>query len=108
MMREKILGRQWQYPLFGQLVGTWRAHDKDAVRSLDDRGAVGYLLDIDIWQSGTTRIMQDGIVIKGLAPKQLDPSRYHINPRTDLSKLEQGMPWRSIQDEFGKFKMDQS
>ena len=48
--------------------------------------------------------MQDGIVIKGLAPKQLDPLRYHINPRTDLSKLEQGIAWRTIKDEFGKFK----
>ena len=103
-MREKVPGRQWQYPLFGQLMGIWRSHDKDQIKSLDDRGAVGYLLDIDIWQSGTTRIMQDGIVVKGLAPKPLDPSRYHINPNTDLSKLEQGMPWRSIKDECSKFK----
>ena len=82
----------------------WRAHDKDQVKSLDDRGAVGYLLDINIWQSGTTRIMQDGIVVKGSAPKLLDPLRHNINPRTDLSKLEEGMPWRAIKDEFGKFK----
>ena len=50
-------------------------------------------------------MMQDGIVVKALAPKLLDPCRYHINPRTDLSKLEEeGMPWRTIKDEFGKFK----
>ena len=60
----KVLGRPWQYPLFGQLVGIWTGHDKDQAKSLDDRGAVGYLLDIDIWQSGATRIMEDGIVIK--------------------------------------------
>ena len=48
--------------------------------------------------------MQDGIVVKGLAPKPLDPLRYHINPQTDLSKLEQDMPSRNIQDEFGKFR----
>ena len=60
MMREKVLGRPWQYPLFGQLVGIWKGRDKDQAKSLDDRGAVGHLLDIDIWQSGTTRIMQDG------------------------------------------------
>ena len=47
--------------------------------------------------------MQDGVVIKGLAPRRLDPSRYHLNPNTDLNELEKGMPWRSIQDEFGKF-----
>ena len=48
--------------------------------------------------------MQDGIVVKGLAPKLLDPCRSHINPRADLSKLEEGVPWRTIKDEFGKFK----
>ena len=48
--------------------------------------------------------MQDGVVVKGLAPKRLDPARYLINPSTDLSELEKGMPWRTIQDEFRKFK----
>ena len=43
-------------------------------------------------------------MVKGSAPKALDPLRYHINPRTDLNKLEEGMPWRTIKDEFGKFK----
>ena len=90
--------------IWRQLVGIWRSHDKAQAKSLDDRGSVGYLLDIDIWQSGTTRIMQDGVVIKGLAPRRLDPCRYHLNPSTDLKELEKGMPWRSIQDEFGKFK----
>ena len=205
-MREKVLGREWPYPLFGQLVGIWKSHDEAQAKSLDDRVSVGYLLVIDIWQSGTTRIMQDGVVIKGLGtttsriyletnlasrwegvrlprasgkspdfpgsspnfpgsfsatspgssltvelnsnpevprkfpklprkfPKtspevpglprrsasfsgkpdtlsrltktfsDLDPCRYHLNPSSDLDELEKGMPWRSIQDEFGKFK----
>ena len=60
-------------------------------KSLDDRGVVGYFFNIDLWQSGTARVMQDGIVVKGLAPKPLDPVRYLVNPRTDLSKLDQGM-----------------
>ena len=51
----------------------WKSHDKAQAKSLDDRGSVGYLLDIDTWQSGTTRIMQDGIVVKGRAPRLLDP-----------------------------------
>ena len=85
MMREKVLGREWPYPLFGQLVGIWKSHDKAQAKSLDDRGCVGYLLDIDIWQSGTTRIMQDGVVVKGLAPRRLDPARYYINPPTRVS-----------------------
>ena len=103
-MREKVLGREWPYPLFGQLVGIRKSHDKAQAKSLDDRGCVGYLLDKDIWQSGTTRIMQDGAVIKGLAPRRLGPARYHLSPSTDLNELEKGMPWRTIQDEFGKFK----
>ena len=75
MMREKVLGREWTYPLFGQLVGIWKSPDKAQAKSLDDRGSVGYLLVNDVWQSGTTRVMQDGIVVKRLAPKLLDPSR---------------------------------
>ena len=100
----QVLGREGSYPLFGQLVSIWKSHEKAQAKSLDDRGSVGYFPDIDVWQSGTTRIMQDGNVVKGLAPKLLDPSRYHLNPRTDLNELEKGMPWRTIKDEFGKFK----
>ena len=44
MMRERVLGREWTYPLFGQLVGIWKSHDKAQAKSLDDRGSVGYLL----------------------------------------------------------------
>ena len=56
VMREKVLGREWPHPLFGQLVGIWKSHDKTQTKSLDDRGSVGYLLDIDVWQSGTTPV----------------------------------------------------
>ena len=49
-----------------------------------------------------------GVVVKGLAPKLFDPSRYHLNPRTDLNELEKGMPWHTIKDEFGKVQMDRS
>ena len=75
MMREKVLGREWPHPLFGQLVGIWKSHDKAQAKSLDDRGCVGYLLDIDIWQRGTTRIMQDGVAVKGLAPRRLESGK---------------------------------
>ena len=103
-MREKVLGRQWQYPLFCQFVGIWESHHKTLAKSLGDRGSIGYFLDIDVWQSGTTRIMQDGIMVKGLGPMLLNPCKYHINPRTDLEKLEKGLLWRTIKDQFGKFK----
>ena len=78
--------------------------DKDQAKSLDDRGVVGCLLDIDIWQRGTTRLVQDGIMVKGLAPKPLYPLRYHVNPRCDFSDLEKGLPWRTVQDEFSKHR----
>ena len=104
MMRERVLGREWTYPLFGQLVGIWKSHDKAQAKSLDDRGSVGYLLDVDIWQSGATRIMQDGVVIRGLAPRRLDPGRYQLTAGPALDDLEKNMPWRSIKDELGKFK----
>ena len=81
MMREEVLGRTWSWPLFGQLVGIWRGQDKDQATSLDDGGAFGYLLDIDIWQSSTTRITQDAMVVKGLSPQPLDTMRYHVNRR---------------------------
>ena len=48
--------------------------------------------------------MQDGVVIKGLAPKRLDPGRYQLTAGPALDDLEKNMPWRSIQDELGKFK----
>ena len=48
--------------------------------------------------------MQDGVVIKGLAPKRLDPGRYQLTAGLTLDDLEKTMPWRSIQDELGKFK----
>ena len=48
--------------------------------------------------------MQDGVVIKGLAPRRLDPCRYQLTAGPALDDLEKNMPWRSIQDEFGKFK----
>ena len=90
-------------PTFWTTCWRLKGHDKDQAKSLNDSGVVGYLLDIDIWQSGTTRIMQDGMVVKGLAPKPLDPLRYHVNPWCDLNELEKVMPWRIVQDEFGKF-----
>ena len=55
--------REWPHPLFGQLVGRWKSRDKAQAKSLGDRGSIGYLLDI--WQSGTTCITQDGVVVKG-------------------------------------------
>ena len=50
MMREQVLGREWPHTLLGQLVGIWKSHDKAQAKSLDDRGSVGYLLNIGSMQ----------------------------------------------------------
>ena len=52
----------------------------------------------------TNKKIQDGVVIKGLAPRRLDPCRYQLTAGPTLDDLEKNTPWRSIQDEFGKFK----
>ena len=43
-------------------------------------------------------------MIKGLAPKRLDPSRYQLTVSPSHEEPEANMPWRSIRDELGKFK----
>ena len=48
--------------------------------------------------------MKDDVVIKGLAPRRLDPCRYHLTADSTLDDMEKNMPWRSIQDEFRKYK----
>ena len=46
-----------------------------------------------------------GLSSKVLHPRFLIPLyRYRLNPRADLNELEKGMPWRTVKDEFGKFK----
>ena len=92
-LEPKIRNRDFYY---GQLVGVWKSHDKVQAKSLDDRGSVGYLLDIDIWQSGTTRIMQDGVVIKGLAPRRLDPCRYELTAGPTLDDLEKNIASKQV------------
>ena len=61
-------------------------------RVFDDRGAAGKLLDIHIWQSQTTTILENGVVTKGLRPQLLDPARYLINPEMDLNESQKGIP----------------
>ena len=100
MMREKVVGRIWKYPLFGQLVGIWRGHDKASIK----RGAIGKLLDIDIWESQTTRILVGDAVVKGLSPQQLDPSRYQLSHGHDMDADREAMPWRAFKDAVGKYK----
>ena len=40
----------------------------------------------------------------GLFPKPLDLVGYHVHLKNDLTDLEKGMPWQSVQDEFGKYR----
>ena len=82
MMREKLLNC-WVALRHGHcLVNWWESGEPQQGhhKSSDNRGAMGYLLDIDIWQRQTTKILQDGVVIKGLRPQPLEPAQYRVNP----------------------------
>ena len=50
---------------------------------------------IQLWSDGTQRTVS--------ALKQQEAG-HRASCGSDLTKLGQGMPWRTIQDEFGKFK----
>eukprot|EP00971_Amphidinium_carterae_P100108 1979518-Amphidinium_carterae.1 len=73
MQRAKLLQRGWDMPVFGELVAIWRSHDKESVKSLEARGALGRLLSIDYFGSGETLILTDkGKLMKGLKPRPMD------------------------------------
>ena len=68
MMREKVLGRPWQYPLsLDNLLTFGKDMTKIKLISLEDRQAMGYRLHIDMWQSGTTRVIGRRSSVEGLS-----------------------------------------
>ena len=86
----------WEDPK--QHVGTSCTHDKAQIRSLDPRAAIGQPLEIVLWRSETTRVLVEGVVVKGLGPRKLDPLRYKLYQ--DQSALPPSdLPWRPI-DEY--------
>ena len=75
MLRHKALGFTWNLPAFGEEVGMWRSQDKKLIKSAQQRGAIGRLIEVTPWQNGTTSLiakgsdLQDPEIIHGLQPK---------------------------------------
>ena len=75
MLRHKALGFTWNTPAFGEEVGMWRSQDKKLIKSANNRGAIGRLIEVTPWQNGTTSLvakgsdLQDPVIIQGLQPK---------------------------------------
>ena len=75
MLRHKALGFSWNMPAFGEEVGMWRSQDKKLIKSANNRGAIGRLIEVTPWQNGTTSLiakgsdLQDPEIIHGLQPK---------------------------------------
>ena len=62
-------------PAFGEEVGIWRSQDKKLIKSANNRGAIGRLIEVTPWQNGTTLLIAKGSdlqnpeIIHGLQPK---------------------------------------
>ena len=75
LLRHKALGFTWNMPAFGEEVGMWRSQDKKLIKSAQNRGAIGQLIEVNPWQNGTTLLIakgsdvQDPEIIPGLQPK---------------------------------------
>eukprot|EP00971_Amphidinium_carterae_P298189 5925283-Amphidinium_carterae.2 len=64
-----LLGLDWSLPIFGELVAIWRSHDKDGIKSLGTRVALGRLLSVDYFGSGKTIILTETKRLVGLKPR---------------------------------------
>ena len=75
MLRHKALGFTWNMPAFGKEVGLWRSQDKKLIKSANNRGAIGRLIEVTPWQNGTTSLiakgsdLQEPEIIQGLQTK---------------------------------------
>ena len=75
MLRHKALGFSWNMSAFGEEVGIWRSQDKKLIKSANNRGAIGRLIEVTPWQNGTTSLiakgsdLQDPEITHGLQPK---------------------------------------
>eukprot|EP00971_Amphidinium_carterae_P181521 3601302-Amphidinium_carterae.2 len=58
----------------------WRSHDKNGIKSLETRGALGRLLSVDYFGSGETLILTDvNHLVKGLKPRAMDENILRIS-----------------------------
>ena len=89
MLRHKALGFSWNMPAFGEEVGMWRSQDKKLIKSANNRGVIGRLIEVTPWQNGTTSLiakgsdLQDPEIIHGLQPKTVAVECLRLSePRT--------------------------
>ena len=115
MLRHKALGFPWNLPAFGEEVGIWRSQDKKLIKSANNRGAIGRLIEVTPWQNGTTSLiakgsdLQDPEIIYGLQPKTVAVECLRLAaPRTIPSGWTKpaldvlARQWTSIQTPEGK------
>ena len=55
--QHKALGLGWSFPAFGERVGVWKVQDREKLKTLDPRGAVGRLLTVAPWRNGVCSIL---------------------------------------------------
>ena len=86
MLRHKALGFPWNMPAFGEEVGMWRSQDKKLIKSAQNRGAIGRLIEVTPWQNGTTLLiakgsdLQDLEITQGLQPKTVAVDCLRLSP----------------------------
>ena len=49
-----------EHAAFGEEVGMWRSQDKKLIKSANNRGAIGRLIEVTPWQNGTTSLIAKG------------------------------------------------
>ena len=88
-LRHKALGFSWNMPAFGEEVGMLRSQDKKLIKSANNRGAIGRLIEVTPWQNGTTSLIAKGSdlqnpeIIQGLQPKTVAVECLRLSePRT--------------------------
>eukprot|EP00971_Amphidinium_carterae_P079313 1569172-Amphidinium_carterae.2 len=90
MQRVKLLQHDWDLTVFGHLVAIWRSHDKDGVKSLEPRGALGRLLAVDYFGSGEIQTDR-GTLLRGLKPRAMDENVLRIS-----------RSWNNVEQEVGQ------
>ena len=65
MLRHKALGFSWNMPPFGEEVGMWRSQDKKLIKSANNRGAIGRLIEVTPFPGSEELSLADALSGKG-------------------------------------------
>ncbi len=50
VLRHRSIKLPYPHPTFGELVGIWKSQDKEEVKALGPRGAIGGFLEWETWK----------------------------------------------------------